>query len=58
MKGDNKMAENNKKKGAYRIASFDDSIVYKRSKEKTVTISKNAWEVSENHLNLFAERPM
>jgi len=51
------MAENNKKKGAYRIASFDDSIVYKLSKEKTVTISKNAWEVSENHLNLFAERP-
>lgn len=52
------MAENNKKKGAYRIASFDDSIVYKLSKEKTVTICKNAWEVSENHLNLFAERPM
>ena len=52
------MAENKKKKGAYRIASFDDSIVYKLSKEKTVTISKNAWEVSENHLNLFAERPM
>lgn len=51
------MAENNKKKGAYRIANFDDSIVYKLSKEKTVTISKNAWEVSENHLNLFAERP-
>ena len=52
------MAENNKKKGAYRIANFDDSIVYKLSKAKTVTISKNAWEVSENHLNLFAERPM
>ena len=52
------MAENNKKKGAYRIASFDDSIVYKLNKEKTVTISTNAWEVSENHLNLFAERPM
>lgn len=51
------MAENNKKKGAYRIANFDDSIVYKLSKEKTVAISKNAWEVSENHLNLFAERP-
>lgn len=50
------MAENNKKKGAYRIANFDDSIVYKLSKEKTVTISKNAWEVSENHLNSFAER--
>ena len=29
------MAENNKKKGAYRIASFDDSIVYKLSKAKT-----------------------
>jgi hypothetical protein len=57
LKGENKMAENNKKKGAYRIASFDDSIVYKLSKAKTVTISKNAWEVSENHLNLFAERP-
>lgn len=52
------MANNNKKKGAYRITNFDDSIVYKLSKEKTVTISKNAWEVSENHLNLFAERPM
>lgn len=52
------MAENNKKKVAYRIANFDDSIVYKLSKAKTVTISKNAWEVSENHLNLFAERPM
>ncbi|MBQ4154074.1 MAG: hypothetical protein IJE01_02600 [Clostridia bacterium] len=51
------MAENKKKKGAYRISSFDDSIVYKLSKEKTVTISNNAWEVSENHLNLFAERP-
>ena len=51
------MAENKKKKGAYRISSFDDSIVYKLSKEKTVTISKNAWEVNENHLNLFAERP-
>lgn len=51
------MAENKKKKGAYRISSFDDSIVYKLSKEKTVTISKNTWEVSENHLNLFAERP-
>ena len=51
------MAENKKKKGAYRISSFDDSIVYKLSKEKTATISKNAWEVNENHLNLFAERP-
>lgn len=51
------MAENKKKKGAYRISSFDDSIVYKLSNEKTVTIRKNAWEVSENHLNLFAERP-
>ena len=51
------MAENNKKKGAYRIANFDDSIVYKLSKAKTVTISKYAWEVSEKHLNLFAEIP-
>ena len=51
------MAENKKKKGAYRIASFDDSIVYKLSETKAVTISKNAWEVNQDHLNLFTARP-